>query len=96
MPARRRAREVKNLTRSWTLLLSPAARTETEARIRRDHPDVAKALDWMSSQFAVYSDGCGFTVFTDWILEMHPKAAKRWPTDTPFFSPEGLYGPVFP
>ena len=65
MPARKRGQEGKK-SRSWTMMLSELTRTETEARVRRDHPDVAKALDWMSSKFDVFDDGHGFTsiVFT--------------------------------
>lgn len=94
MPARKRGKEGKK-SRSWTMMLREDVRTSEEARIRRDFPDVAKALDFMASRYEVYKDGYGWTVFTDWILKFHPKAVRNWPEDIPRLNERELYGAVF-
>jgi hypothetical protein len=95
MPARKRRQEGKK-SDSWTLMLREDVRSREEARIRRDHPDVAKALDWMATRFPVFMDGHGWTVFTDWVLQYIEKAKRQWPDDIPRFDASGLYNPVFP
>lgn len=96
MPARKRGQEGKRKN-SWTMMIREDLRVAEEARIRRDHPDIAKALDFMASRFPVFTDGYGFTVFTDWVLRYYPRAIRVWPEEIPRpFRESELYNPVFP
>lgn len=98
MPARKRHQEGRKASArpSWTLMLRADLRAVEEKRIRDNHPDVAKALDFMASRYDVYADNHGFTVFTDWLLAYHPKAAKAWPDDVPRVGPQTMWESVFP
>lgn len=98
MPARKKHREGQKAAArpSWTLMIRADLRASEEKRIRANHPDVAKALDFMASRYDVYADGYGFTVFSDWILAFHPKASKIWPDEVPRVGAQTLWESVYP
>ena len=92
MPSRKRGQEGKQ-TRSWSMMLREDVRAAEVARIREQHPSVAKALDLMATRYKVYEEH-GFTAFTDWLLEFSSRARSAWPNDIP--SVESMMDVVFP
>ncbi len=88
-------RHHRNQHGDWTLMLRADVRDAEVARIRKDHPDVAGALDKMARRFKEW-DEHGWTVFCGWLEHAYQKTAKYWSDDIAGVSEQAIWEAVFP